>query len=359
MRVVFPLISMRMSGGKRVTFQYINGLAQRGHNVTVLVPSGENTEYLHLDEGVLRVEVPSGCSGRQKGYLHLVWTLGWHIPACDVIVANGWQTMYPAMLGRIRHGARVVFLVQGHDAVVRGRLSGRPVLLRWRNRYGAEFAYRMPATRVAVSNWVAALLCKQYGRAAFVLPNGVDVRQFRPNGALRLDESDTLWVMVLGSSVHSKGYADALEAIRIARCSEPRIKMLLVSRDSLELPDDIPYRLIAPQDDDELRACYCASDLFLFTSHLEGFGLPPLEAMACGVPVVTTDCGGVRDFADREGNCLLVPVKQPKAQAVAILRLLQDSALRQRLAEAGRGTAYRFRKERAVEGFCEIIASLL
>ena len=56
-----------------------------------------------------------------------------------------------------------------------------------------------------------------------------------------------------------------------------------------------------------LAELYSSADIFLFTSYAESFGLPPLEAMACGTTVVTTDCKGNRDYAIGEYNCLIRP----------------------------------------------------
>ncbi|NUN97501.1 MAG: glycosyltransferase family 4 protein, partial [Candidatus Omnitrophica bacterium] len=80
-------------------------------------------------------------------------------------------------------------------------------------------------------------------------------------------------------------------------------------------------------------------------------GLPPLEAMACGTPVVLTDSVGVREYAMHEGNCLMVPPGDPSALASAIRRALEDRALRERLAENGLATVPRFTWENMVEDF--------
>ena len=83
----------------------------------------------------------------------------------------------------------------------------------------------------------------------------------------------------------------------------------------------------------------------------EGFGLPPLEAMACGAPVVLTDSGGVRDYARHEDNCLLVPPRDPQALAAAMLRILTDPVLADCLRRAGPPTTARFTWEAAVDRF--------
>ncbi|MGC8949527.1 MAG: glycosyltransferase, partial [Thermoprotei archaeon] len=103
--------------------------------------------------------------------------------------------------------------------------------------------------------------------------------------------------------------------------------------------------------DEFLAKLYSSSDIFIFTSYKESFGLPPLEAMACGTAVVTTDCGGFRDYAVDGYNSLIVPPGDPKAVADAVIKILRDSKLRERLVEGGLETAKRWTWDKVVNVF--------
>lgn len=86
--------------------------------------------------------------------------------------------------------------------------------------------------------------------------------------------------------------------------------------------------------DEELPYYYSLADLLVFPTLLEGFGIPLVEAMACGAPVVTTTQSGAS--AETAGpGAFLTPPRDPSALAEAINRLLLDEPLRQRLVEAG------------------------
>ena len=87
--------------------------------------------------------------------------------------------------------------------------------------------------------------------------------------------------------------------------------------------------------DQELARVYAEADLFVYTSYFEAFGLPPLEAMACGTAVVTTDCGGNRDYVRSGENCLVVPPSDIERLSAAIYYLLTNDAERQRIAATG------------------------
>ena len=103
---------------------------------------------------------------------------------------------------------------------------------------------------------------------------------------------------------------------------------------------------------------YHRCDVFVFPSLAEGFGLPALEAMACGCAVITTECGGVSTFAQPDENCLMVPPGQPKLLAAAISRLTSEPRLRARLARAGVETARMFDRDASLDRLAAAVLAL-
>jgi glycosyltransferase involved in cell wall biosynthesis len=93
--------------------------------------------------------------------------------------------------------------------------------------------------------------------------------------------------------------------------------------------------LLGRPDPAELQRLYRAADALVFPSRYEGFGLPPLEAMAAGCPVITTDVPVVNESVRDGENGLLAPYNDPAGLAACILRLLDDRALRDRLVAGG------------------------
>ena len=109
-------------------------------------------------------------------------------------------------------------------------------------------------------------------------------------------------------------------------------------------------------DDDHLPALYSGAALFVFPSLYEGFGLPVLEAMACGVPVVTSDAASMPEVAG--GAALLVDPRDVDALAAAIAQGLSDEGLRRRLRSAGLARAAQFSWRRTARRTLDVYASL-
>ena len=92
--------------------------------------------------------------------------------------------------------------------------------------------------------------------------------------------------------------------------------------------------------DDDLPALYAGADAFLVASHYEGFGFPPVEAMACGTPVVSSTGGSLAEVLG--DAAVVIPEYDAERWASETLALLSDTARRCRLAEAGRRQAAQY-----------------
>jgi glycosyltransferase involved in cell wall biosynthesis len=109
--------------------------------------------------------------------------------------------------------------------------------------------------------------------------------------------------------------------------------------------------------DGDLGSLYRAGDVLVFPSWYEGFGWPPLEAMSCGLPVVASNAGSLREvLADA---ALLVEPSDVKGIATSTLRLLRDTNLRERQIAAGLAHARQFTWERTARGMFEVYNAVL
>jgi len=105
-------------------------------------------------------------------------------------------------------------------------------------------------------------------------------------------------------------------------------------------------------DDADLPALYSLADIFAYPTFYEGFGFPPLEAMACGTPVLSADNSSLPEVVGDAG--ILLPTDDADAWAEAMERALTDDSLRQRLVKAGPRQAARFTWEASVHRLVHI-----
>lgn len=189
-----------------------------------------------------------------------------------------------------------------------------------------------------------------------VIYPGIDESYFKPVAPECIDkvreqyglEEFILSVGVLSPQKNLEGLLRAFE-----RLENPSLKLCLVGREDglyyrqhlvplihkLNIADRVVVPGVAPSA--TLRALYAGASIFLFPSFAEGFGLPPLEAMASGTPVVASNCSCLPEVLG--DAAILVDPFDVEAIAATIESTLADSLGRTRLVEAGRQRAARFR----------------
>ena len=198
--------------------------------------------------------------------------------------------------------------------------------------------WRLGMRTVAVSGWLAGQVEAAGGKAT-VVPPGID---HAPFGVRTPPEDREPVVAMLYSRAPYKAPEDGVAAIRLARDARPDLRAVVFGSGPrpATLPGWMEYRRAVPQDG--LVELYNEASVFLCSSLAEGFALPPAEAMACGCAVVTTDCGGNREYATHGETALVSRPGDPHALGSNLTRLLEDERFRLALAERGREAVDRF-----------------
>lgn len=190
-----------------------------------------------------------------------------------------------------------------------------------------------------------------------VLPFGVDVERFRP--VKREPQSGPVRLLFVGQLAARKGLAYLLEAMRRlppGLCRATLVGPLALPPDALAPYADLfEHRAAVPYH--EVQAVFAAADLFVYPSLHEGSALAIYEALACGLPVVTTPNSGSVVEAGRQG--LIVPAGDAIALAQAVERLASDAPLRQEMAAAARARALQFTWDRYRARLGGILAELI
>ena len=238
-----------------------------------------------------------------------------------------------------------------------------------------------PDRILVVSQHWRRLLHHEYGIAADVVHNGVDVARFaaadRDLAAelrRRAGAAERPLVLAVGGIEPRKGSDTLVRAIASLRQPGRRPVLAVVGGHSfqdyrayregvlaslpqagLRLDDDVV--LLGTVADAELPAWYAAADVLAFPSTKEGWGLAVLEAMAAGLPVVTSDLPVFREYLRPGEDALLVPVDDAPALAAALSTVLDDQRLAERLRRAGRAACERFSWSRSAAEHEAIYAS--
>jgi L-malate glycosyltransferase len=354
MKITFllPAFAARPLGGHRIVYEYANRLSRRGHDVAVVHPVRIGYDHRGTPRNALqRLRMEAGALRRRLVAPKLTWfdieprvrmifvpdAQERRIPHGDVIIATFWATAEEVL----RYGpsrGRKCYYIQSWEA------WGGPV-----ERVAAT--WRAPLARIVVARWLL-----EKGRelgldpdALTHIPLGLDGATYDVRTAIA-DRPPR--VCMLASTVPLKGLDDGVRALELARADVPDLEAVLfgIEPRPATLPSWIEYRRDPPADE-LVASIYNGSAVYLCPSHLEGWHLPPAEAMACGCALVSTDIGGVHDYAEHEATALLSPPRRPDLLSHNLVRVLRDATLRARLARAGRERIRDFDWDSSVDRF--------
>ncbi|TCC62325.1 MSMEG_0565 family glycosyltransferase [Kribbella pittospori] len=222
-----------------------------------------------------------------------------------------------------------------------------------------------PDDVLVVSKLWQDLLLRDYGVEARIVTNGVRTDRFgagvtelrRKELRERINAGDRFVYLTVGGIEPRKGTAYLVEALARLKATHPNPPMLAIIGghsfqdyrayrekvlDSLEpsglqLGTDVV--LLGTVSDEELPEWFGAADGFAFPSMKEGWGLVVLEAMAAGLPVVTSDIDVFHEFLTDEQDALMTGAGDTASLAQGLARLVDDEATRQRLARRGPAVA--------------------
>jgi glycosyltransferase involved in cell wall biosynthesis len=349
MKITFVLPSINLSGGIRVVAIYASRLRLRGHEVQVIAPSKQKPSVKHRFYALLKGKVSSPTVDKQSYFdeldvpvittSHAGPITDHDVPDADIVIATWWETAeWVAKLTKDK-GVKVYF-VQHHE------------MFDYLPAERVKATYQLPLHKITISKWLVSLMEEEYcDHHTFLVPNSVDTQQFYAPPRVK---QSTPTVGLLYSPVSWKGCDVSFSAL--SRVSEliPDLRIVAFgsTSPSSSLPLPINAQYVQQPAQNEIKDLYANCDVWLCGSRSEGFHLPPLEAMACRCPVVSTAVGGPVDVIEDGVNGYLVPVEDVVLLAQRLVNVLQLSQEKwQDMSNAAYMTAIRYTWDDATDLF--------
>lgn len=316
MKIFYLLPQCNVGGGPRVVLHQINWLLDHGHDARLYMVRATPNWFPSFRAPVIV------CSSYQDAARKMAQE--------DGIKVATWFETAPWVIESCKQQGVPAYLVQDVEITYFSSETRRwPEVLS---------TYHLPWKAILADGpWQEACLRAMGVTVPItVVPPPIDREVFCPQPVRR----DQRRLLVIGRSVPLKGPQLLRDTLSVLHEMRPQIRVTVFGIEhGWQLP--MPTTYVHSPSDREVAELYSGSFAFLSTSIHEGFGLPILESMACGTPVVTTRAGGNEDWCIDGKNCLMAP-QDPRALASALARLYDNEGLQEQLRQGGLQTAARY-----------------
>jgi glycosyltransferase involved in cell wall biosynthesis len=265
-----------------------------------------------------------------------------------------WQSADEVQLFHVMANSGWSWHLFAAPAIWIARIKGKPVIVNYRGGeadafFNKAFSWVKPslnqADAIIVPSGFLDAVFRKYGFAPRIVPNIIDLSRFNADHNVGATlRSDFPCIIVARNLEPIYDNATALRAFCIIKDSLTAARLIIVGagpeRRALEklaaelrLTDAVTFT--GRVDNEAMARLYRSADLMINPSLADNMPISILEALASGVPVVSTDVGGIPYLVEHEKTAWLVPAKDPVAMANAILALLADPNKARKIKDAG------------------------
>lgn len=349
--------SLSCGGAERAAVLLAEGLLNKGYKVSLITIDGVEKDFYQLPDVVYRIALNIAKDSPTLIHalwnnLHRFWILRKAINSLqpDVVISVMYPTNILTLISLMQTKYPVIVNEQidpkiNHDEGWWGKLR-RPVYLLAKKVVSVSqgvdlnFEWLPKSKRAVIYNPLQPI----YHQEKIInLPPGAD-----PNKK---------WIIGMGRLDHQKNFELLLSAFHQVVNKHPDWQLLIFGEGKLrhkleEIVDNfgLNHQVLLPGITNNNIAIFKRSELFILSSRFEGFGNVLIEAMACGVTVISTDCpSGPREIIQDGVDGILVPNEDMSALAAAMDRLMSDAGERKRLAERAPESSRRFNLDAITE----------
>jgi glycosyltransferase involved in cell wall biosynthesis len=357
MRINFVLPGLGIAGGVRVVFEHANRLSKRGHEVNIIYPTvpprmGEQwfsprSRALQIlgtgrrlvmsnDVDWFDIKVPvRQIPTLSPNLMELCEPL---IPDSDITIATSWETAYAVAALDDSKGVKAYFVQhyevwqlwnnidcwekasESHSDPSIGMADIDPDDSKLRHmKELVDETYSLPLKLITTSDWERDVMNKLGEQVVGGVHCGVDFNEFYPT---HNSTTEPLTLLSLYRNERHKGDREALQAFSTIHKKSDRVELLMFGKTrSDEVPEFIEFHEHPSQD--RIRQLYSRADVFIYPSWVEGYGMPPMEAMACKTAIISTAVGAVPEYTPQDA-VELIPIRDPGAIVEKVTELLND-----------------------------------
>jgi len=326
---IIPFIDK--TGGVAVVLEYYRQLTAMGHDVNIFYPLlpygiylGSRPTWKKLPAKLKRFLL--NATRAERAIYHfsekipvkpVVKINNIFIPDADVIVATAWPTAYDVAKLSPKRGRKFYF-VQDYE-IWDGFVEK------------VDASYRLPLGVITIAPWLTEFMKEKFGRNDVTeIHNCIRLDKFYPPANKDFNHAS---ILLMAHNLDLKGTKDAIDALTIVKERYPKLEINMFGMcERPEAPFDFEYHRNPPYE--KLLSLYQDAAIFIFPSRKDGWGLTPIEAIACKCALVAT-CAGCIPIINDGRNLILAEIKNPQSIADGVITLLGNKALTENIASQG------------------------
>jgi GT2 family glycosyltransferase/glycosyltransferase involved in cell wall biosynthesis len=322
-RVTYVLEKFSISGGVLSVVQLVNRLCLLGWDAKIATHHDHNQEHLHAYMLYHHPYVFPSADAMIENF-----------PESDIVVATLWSTAEKVdrIIQKMPHAVPWYFVQDDETGFFHGKDT--------HGRQRVVDSFGLVPNKIVKSQWLHDRL-EDYGHSSEIVPVGFDLDSFY---SYRPHEDRPMRILAMARPrTPRRGFERLVRALRIVKAERPEVEIAFFGCPNIEIYGlDFEHTDLGEVPNERLRELYNSSQIVLDLSDYQALGRIGLEAMACGAATVLTRFGGINEYIrDGENTLAVDPYDEPKT-IEAVLRLIDDTALRSRLIEAGFRTVERF-----------------